>query len=63
MITGRTMKASVNQPASIEMFQPKKWTNSATPKRPKTIEGTPARLMMASRIALMTAPCLLYSLR
>ena len=63
MITGRTMKASVNQPAMREMFQPSPMTKMPTPKRPKTMEGTPARLMMASRIALIIGPCRLYSLR
>jgi hypothetical protein len=63
MMTGRTMKASVNQPARSEMFQPRPMTKTPTPKSPKTMEGTPARLMMARRMVVMTGPWFAYSLR
>src|SRR5260370_41281997 len=43
IIAGRTINPSVNQPERRETFQPKKMTKSPKPKRPKTIDGTPAR--------------------
>ena len=63
MTTGRTMNASVNQPARSDTFHPKKMTNMPNPKSPKTIEGTPARLRMARRMKRMNFPSRAYSLR
>jgi hypothetical protein len=53
MTTGSTMNASVNQPASSDTFQSRKITNMPKPKRPNTIEGTPARFRIASRMKRM----------
>ena len=63
MIAGKTMSPRVNQPAMSETFQPKKITNSPNPKRPKTIEGTPARFRIATRTSRISGPLRLYSLR
>jgi hypothetical protein len=46
MITGKTNKPKVNPPARIESPKPNLFTNNAIPKRPNTIDGTPARLFV-----------------
>ena len=38
-------------------------TKRPTPKRPKTMEGTPARLRMARRMNVTNRPWVLYSFR
>src|SRR5437868_15393489 len=53
MIAGKTISPSVNQPESNEPFQPNKTTHSPNPQTPKTNEGTPGRLRIATRISRM----------
>ena len=63
IIAGRTINPSVNHPESSETFHPKKITNNPNPKSPNTIEGTPARLRIATRISRIKRPSRLYSLK
>jgi hypothetical protein len=46
IITGRMSIPRVSEPESTETPKPKSLTNIASPKSPKTTEGTPARLLM-----------------
>ena len=63
MMIGSTMKAKVTQPASSDTFQLNATTNRPKPNRPKTIDGTPARLAIESRTNRMNGPSFAYSLR
>src|SRR5690606_34552742 len=61
IITGNAINASVTQPASSEIFQPKNKTNAPKPKMPNTTEGTPARFRIERRMAFNIGPGLAYS--
>ena len=51
MMVGSTISASTRPPTSgAERGRPKKFRNTARPSRPKTIEGTAARLLMLTSI-------------
>ena len=63
MMIGNTMNAMVSQPASNETPKFSAMTNMPKPNRPKTIEGTPARLMIDRRRKRMNGPSVAYSLR
>ena len=63
MITGSVMIASVSDPARIDDPMPSASTNSPSPNRPYTIDGTPARLMIARRIMRVNLLSRAYSLR
>jgi len=54
IIKGRARIPSVRLPESIETPKPKKLTNTAKPKSPKTTEGTPAKLLILIRIIFTT---------
>jgi hypothetical protein len=63
MIAGKIIRPSVNQPASSETFHPKKITKSPKPNRPNTIDGTPAKFKIATRMNRIKRVSRLYSLR
>ena len=63
MITGKAIKAKVNQPAIKETPQSKYKTNKPNPNKPKTIEGTPDKFKIDKRIDCKTFPGRLYSLK
>ncbi len=47
MMVGRVIKVSTRAPTrGVERGMPKKLMKTASPSRPKTIEGTAARLLM-----------------
>ena len=62
MITGSVRTARVRMPESRLTLKPRAVTKNARPKRPNTIEGTPARLATDRRTMSTTGPCLPYSL-
>ena len=55
------MMDRVSDPATIEVPNCRKSTNSPRPKRPYTTEGMPARLMIASRITRVNQVSRAYS--
>ena len=63
MTTGRVMMARVMLAARMLVPKPKKMTKAPTPKRAWTMEGTPARLMMARLITRVNQLSGAYSLR
>jgi hypothetical protein len=51
MMVGRVISESTMPPTSgAERGRPKNWRKTARPSRPKTIEGTAARLLMLTSI-------------
>ena len=63
MITGSVMIASVSEPARIDVPKPRNSTNKPSPNRPYTIEGMPARLMIARRMVRVNLVSRAYSPR
>ena len=61
IIIGSIIHASVKQPAIIEAPNRRNITNSPSPKSPKTIEGTPASVTIASRTVRVNLPAFAYS--
>ena len=63
MIVGKVMNASVTAPARIDHPRPRVMTKSTKPKRPKMIDGTPARQSAPKRMMRVSAPSRVYSTR
>ena len=63
MTTGRVMTASVQLAARIDLPNRRKCTNAPTPNSACTIDGTPARLTMATLIVRVSQLSRAYSLR
>ncbi len=63
MIVGNVMNASVTPPARIDHPKPSVRTNSTKPKRPKMIDGTPARHSVPKRMMRVSGPSRVYSTR
>ena len=61
MTSGRESSPSVSEPASMLSPKPRYLTKRAMPKSPKTMEGTPLRLLVMSRMNLTTQPLEAYS--
>ena len=61
MTSGRERSPSVREPARMLSPKPRYLTNSAMPKSPKTIEGTPLRLLVIRRMNFTTHPLDAYS--
>ena len=59
---GSTSRARVSEPAMIESPNPSVRTNSAMPNRPNTIDGTPLKLLVMTRITLTSQLSRAYSL-
>jgi len=63
MIVGRIRIPRVSDPERMHEPNCKKTTKSPRPKRPKTMEGTPARQFTPIRMTLTSGPCLAFSVR
>ena len=58
MMVGSVISASVSPPTSgAERGSPMKFRKTASPSRPKTIEGTAARLLMLTSISSVQRFC------
>ena len=61
IISGRESSPRVREPARMLSPNPRYLTNRAMPKSPKTIEGTPLRLLVIRRMKRTTHPLEAYS--
>ena len=63
MMVGRIMKARVRPPLRIDQPNLSLVTKRMKPKRPKMIEGMPARQSAPKRMIRVTGPPQVYSVR